>query len=748
MKIESDFGKKAFNLQREPTGFYSPKDVIITGDSSTRTVTLTGTVDAYWRGCKVSQIVSGWTSPAHGTDTSEVYLLKYDGLTISWEAFSSIDPDAIFYNLNIAYAFYNPTDAVWVYERECHGLMQWQSHRQDHRQEGTYKVSGGGLGDYTLSSTTAANRRPSVEASLLFDEDLPTTIPALSAGGPYTQFYISGASGTPNFITNGADIVPLSTNQPYFNEFTGGAWQQTLMNTSNYMSIWLLEIPMASDTNSQKISRLWVQGQSQTLNLDVEKAKTTASLNLGTFLNITPESIFTKRLIIQYIGGNWQIVFVENITGTRTSQVSSPAGNYLSSVTTDSTLTGLGTVSSPLGIDLSNENTWTATQTFSGITMTGDLDMGSNDIISNISDGQVVFSDSGTLAGDSNFNWDNTAKSLTLGIKSTSGGTVKFHGVDPFGGGGIYEPNFIFDTSNLNFGFAAGEDLFSNTIGNVALGVTNLPGGVKCHSATGGGISISGQVIDELGGGEILIGFDSLIRKSPGAINLGRESSIVDATKSINIGGDNSITAVYAIAIGNNLINSGVSSIIIGVGDYFFKTENNVPYSILFTLYKNTITQTMFQAEFDKGLRIGAISGETQTMTGDDLYVAGHCEVDGILYAEGTTIIDTTMTLSSGSIVDSTGAIDFTDTDITASNLSGTNTGDQTSIVGITGTKSQFDTALTDGDFAYSGGAFHDGFSDYVANEHIDWTNATENLATTGLINNDEAQRYSIIMGL
>jgi hypothetical protein len=37
------------------------------------------------------------------------------------------------------------------------------------------------------------------------------------------------------------------------------------------------------------------------------------------------------------------------------------------------------------------------------------------------------------------------------------------------------------------------------------------------------------------------------------------------------------------------------------------------------------------------------------------------------------------------------------------SNLSGTNTGDQTSIVGITGTKAQFDTAVTDGNFLFSG---------------------------------------------
>lgn len=36
---------------------------------------------------------------------------------------------------------------------------------------------------------------------------------------------------------------------------------------------------------------------------------------------------------------------------------------------------------------------------------------------------------------------------------------------------------------------------------------------------------------------------------------------------------------------------------------------------------------------------------------------------------------------------------------------SGVNTGDQTSIVGITGTKSEFDGAVTDGDFAYAGDA-------------------------------------------
>lgn len=65
-----------------------------------------------------------------------------------------------------------------------------------------------------------------------------------------------------------------------------------------------------------------------------------------------------------------------------------------------------------------------------------------------------------------------------------------------------------------------------------------------------------------------------------------------------------------------------------------------------------------------------------------------------------TSTTTPTLTLALGAItpssVASTGAV-------TGTNLSGTNTGDQTTIVGITGTKAQFDTAVTDGNFLYVG---------------------------------------------
>ncbi len=44
---------------------------------------------------------------------------------------------------------------------------------------------------------------------------------------------------------------------------------------------------------------------------------------------------------------------------------------------------------------------------------------------------------------------------------------------------------------------------------------------------------------------------------------------------------------------------------------------------------------------------------------------------------------------------------------------------------GISDTKANFNIALSDGSFAFSGGAFHDGFSDYVAAEHVDWAGAS-----------------------
>jgi len=341
---------EAYNvgITKEPTGFVEPKDVIITGNGD-ETVTLTGTVNAYFEGVKSTTIVSSWTSPAHGTDTNDAYFLMDNGTTIDWVAESSGFGETIYSNLLICFTFYDPTNATWVYLREPHGLMPWQSHRENHKVNGTFRDSGGSLGDYVLDSTTASERRPSISACLLYDEDLPTLNNALPTG-TYTNFYLDGADGDVNFASGESDIIPLSTNRPYFNEFTGGTWQQTLMSNNFYSYSFVIAIPMAEDSVSQDLRYIFVQGQHQDNSLSNIQAITTNDVSLGKFSLLLPEFIGITKVIHQYTAGNWKLIEVTELTGTSSSQVSSPAGNYLTSVTSDTSLDGLGTASSPLSV--------------------------------------------------------------------------------------------------------------------------------------------------------------------------------------------------------------------------------------------------------------------------------------------------------------------------------------------------------------------------------------------------------------
>jgi hypothetical protein len=72
----------------------------------------------------------------------------------------------------------------------------------------------------------------------------------------------------------------------------------------------------------------------------------------------------------------------------------------------------------------------------------------------------------------------------------------------------------------------------------------------------------------------------------------------------------------------------------------------------------------------------------------------------GIWTGDGTIEGDSGLTYDSGTTTLATDIIAATGA-ISGSNLSGTNTGDQTSIVGLTGTKAEFNDALTDGSFNY-----------------------------------------------
>ena len=329
-------------ITKEPTGFTNQNDIVVTYDSVNQTVSLTGTFEAYWRGVKIDELISGWTSdPIPGSPTTPMFLY-YNGSSFLWSSTVwSFDM------LQIAYVYFDGAGNFRFAQRECHGLMGYETHGEFHYTIGTYLRSGGDLQNYVLNSTTVADRRPDSVATLVADEDLESLISA-KTDKLYTILNLTGATGAVNFTVDSADIVLLNGNQPYYNQWTGTTWQQTLMSNNNYMTMWRMVIPTTDDTGSKKYRYVWVQGQSQGT-LTSQQALTVQGLNLSAILNLTPEFVFVSKAIIRYSSGNWTISQVDKLTGTKQSTIVTQ-GAYLTAVTTDDSLDGLGTTASPLSV--------------------------------------------------------------------------------------------------------------------------------------------------------------------------------------------------------------------------------------------------------------------------------------------------------------------------------------------------------------------------------------------------------------
>lgn len=340
VKGQSYQPQPANSLTKETTGFTDPANITVTYDSTARTITLTGNVEAYYQGKRVPALVSGWVSPAHA-NTNGPWFLFYDSTGFVWQT-----TVWTFDTIMIAYVNFGASDKFAI--RECHGFMQWQAHQECHETIGTYKLSGGDLSSYTVGSTTAANRRPAVSACTIKDEDLLTVNPALAAGGPYTQLSLT-STGTSTFTTGAAEIVSVTGAQPNWNQFSTPNWVQTAMSNNSYMTIWLVAVPASASSGSQTYRYLWLQGQSNGT-LVSEQALNFGNMNLGQLTSLFTEFIPIARVIIQYTAANWTITQVDVLAGSKISSSSSPSGAFLSSVAVTAPLTGAGTSGSPLAI--------------------------------------------------------------------------------------------------------------------------------------------------------------------------------------------------------------------------------------------------------------------------------------------------------------------------------------------------------------------------------------------------------------
>lgn len=343
--VRPSWGDSIEDVTLDPTGFDIPANVIVTYNSAARTVTLTGSDwNAYWRGNKICCLESGWISDPHPIGITSTHYLYFDGeLPIGSQFVWSSSPWT-FNQLQIALVAADSTGIKFC-QREPHGTMNWRTHEEFHQTIGTYLIGGGDLTNYTIDSTTL--RSPQVSTTSIKDEDLITVNNPLTTAS-YTQAYLTGA-GTMTFITGASTIVPVSGANPYWNEYNGSTWQQSLVLNNGYMSIWLVAIPVAADTGSQSYRYIWIQGQSSD-GLDGQSTLGPSSVNLGNLTSLTPEIVFLDRIIIRYLGGNWSISDVTKLVGSKIFQSAVPGGSFLSSVASDATIDGVGTSTSPLTV--------------------------------------------------------------------------------------------------------------------------------------------------------------------------------------------------------------------------------------------------------------------------------------------------------------------------------------------------------------------------------------------------------------
>jgi hypothetical protein len=280
-----------------PTGFVSPELVVINYDSVTRTVTLTGTLDYYYRGVKKT-LGASWTSSAHSATAGGYFLSSSDGTTFTWAT-----TPFNFYDVLVTYVILSTTPAYNFGIRESHGCMDWNAHQNDHINIGTYRKSGGLVtaGTYTENIGSTAAVTPSFDAAIILDEDNQTTIPALPQGN-YTTMYI-GVGGLCTFDTTATVpfIAATAAIMQVNNPITG---LMTPAVNNRYYNVYQILIPTTSDVNSQKYRMVFLQPQATYTSLAAAQAESVGSLSFGNLATLATEFCLFTRITYQVFSGD------------------------------------------------------------------------------------------------------------------------------------------------------------------------------------------------------------------------------------------------------------------------------------------------------------------------------------------------------------------------------------------------------------------------------------------------------------
>lgn len=274
----------------DATGWEDPAGITVDWDSGARTVTLThasGLLVYLYKGIRYT-LGSPWTSDAHAAGDGGFFLYSTDGTTFAW----STTPWS-FRDILTAFVRVDSVGALTLCIREVHGsVMDADTHDELHNNIGTWTKSGGTLtaGTYAIGSAVDADTTPGIDATVIKDEDLPTTIPALPQG-TYQRVYT--AAGVAYTFSGSFPFYSLGSYLQWYN-----AGVLTLGVTGKFYSVWAVAVPASADATSQALRWLFIQPQAEHGTLAAAQAESFSTLDLGNIATILTE--FCPRIQIIY----------------------------------------------------------------------------------------------------------------------------------------------------------------------------------------------------------------------------------------------------------------------------------------------------------------------------------------------------------------------------------------------------------------------------------------------------------------
>jgi len=269
-----------------PNGFVNRTDSAISFDSSTMTVTVTGTSGDFAYYVEGDRYTSAGDSQVI-TNVDGVHFVYYNS---TGDITHSTTPWDLTTTAPIAYVLWNVATASGLIAEERHGIeMDEETHLYLHTTRGTAYTSGFGILGYTLDTDTNAAVTFGLSIGTIRDEDIPISVLVGTGSADFEQdltdpgkipvFYRDGASGpwTWDAATDYAFKNTTASGRVNYNLDTAGTWSQAETTNSGIMAYYIVA------TNSLLDPVISIQGQAEYTDLqDARDNSSFSSLSFGT----------------------------------------------------------------------------------------------------------------------------------------------------------------------------------------------------------------------------------------------------------------------------------------------------------------------------------------------------------------------------------------------------------------------------------------------------------------------------------